>query len=550
MKTILSDFWYKVIPVLLGLSLLVSSCYDDTEIRKQLEEYNAEIEKLVSMTSLMNDDIASLQAMLSALADSDFVTSITPKMNGEEIIGYTLTFAKGLSVTIYNSAYGEVPAIGVKQDTDGVWYWTIDGGWLYDENGDKVKAVGRDGIDGKDGVTPQLKIEDGHWFVSLDGGKTWEKETIGDASGDLSSALFQEVTYDDEYVYITMGDGELLVIPRAAVVPEGIKVSLSLDAVKMTSVSFSGHLDVAASDIPYSRVVLYYAVAEDFNIHRAKTCIVTSFDAMQNFYIEIDGLEPDTAYSYCLFAESKSAQYYGDIAGFQTLPIVNKRLACLANSVADYDEPLSGRTFSYNTEGRLIEVTEFGDWGTFRTELFYDGANKVDIFEEGDLKRKWVLNDCGYIILQEKGNSIYEYEYDEDGHLVKVYESYSGNPREVISNITWEDGNMTSWSKEQELWNDELGEYVARIKRQTYLPELNVSGIFPAYPERGALSKWMFETGFFGKPSLLLVATDKWDDLTSWAQFVYEYHPVTGDVFAAYKYYDGELDKERFYIWE
>ena len=81
MKTILSDFWYKVIQVLLGLSLLVSSCYDDTEIRKQLEEYNTEIEKLVSMSSLMNDDIASLQAMLSALADSDFVTSITPKMN-------------------------------------------------------------------------------------------------------------------------------------------------------------------------------------------------------------------------------------------------------------------------------------------------------------------------------------------------------------------------------------------------------------------------------------------------------------------------------------
>ena len=56
----------------------------------------------------------------------------------------------------------------MKKDTDGIYYWTLDGEWLTDEKGNKVKAQGTDGKDGvdgedgtngKDGITPQLKIE-------------------------------------------------------------------------------------------------------------------------------------------------------------------------------------------------------------------------------------------------------------------------------------------------------------------------------------------------------------------------------------------------------
>ena len=342
----------------------------------------------------------------------------------------------------------------------------------------------------------------------------------------------------------------MLVLPRVAAATPGIRVSLSLDAIGHTSVSFSGHLDVAPSDIPYSRVVLYFSEAGDFNIHRAEEYVVTSFDAMQNFHIEIDGLKPDTAYSYCLFAESKSEQYYGDVVDFQTLAsVANKRLLYLANSVADYNEPLDGRKFEYDKDGRLVMVTEFGSWGVWSSELVYDGSN-IEILEDGMIARRWTLNDRGYVTVQERGNYIYDYEYDEDDYLVGVYESYSGEPRVLVSNITWEDGNMTSWSREDYRWDDELGVYVARVKRQTYSSELNVSGIFPAFPEKGGLSRWMFEVGFFGKPSKNLVAVDQWEDASKCAEFVYEYHPVTGDMFAAYKYYGGELDDICYYIWE
>ena len=40
--------------------------------------------------------------------------------------------------------------IGVKED-NGVYYWTVNGEWLTDENGNKIKAEGLDGAQGPQG---------------------------------------------------------------------------------------------------------------------------------------------------------------------------------------------------------------------------------------------------------------------------------------------------------------------------------------------------------------------------------------------------------------
>jgi hypothetical protein len=34
---------------------------------------------------------------------------------------------------------------------------------------------GADGSNGQDGITPQLKIENGYWYVSYDNGTTWKQ---------------------------------------------------------------------------------------------------------------------------------------------------------------------------------------------------------------------------------------------------------------------------------------------------------------------------------------------------------------------------------------
>ena len=47
---------------------------------------------------------------------------------------------------------GHTPQIGVRKDTDGIYYWTLDGKWLTDSKGNKIPTTGKDGADGKPGV--------------------------------------------------------------------------------------------------------------------------------------------------------------------------------------------------------------------------------------------------------------------------------------------------------------------------------------------------------------------------------------------------------------
>ena len=156
--------------------------YDDSAVWDELKKHNERISKLETLCSQMNTNISSLQTIVTALQANDYITSVAPiTQNGVEI-GYTITFAKNGSITIYhgkdgkdgadgqngkdgingtdgkdgvNGTDGSTPIIGVKKDSDGVYYWTVNGEWLLDDAGNKVKAVGtdgKDGADGKDGV--------------------------------------------------------------------------------------------------------------------------------------------------------------------------------------------------------------------------------------------------------------------------------------------------------------------------------------------------------------------------------------------------------------
>ena len=44
-----------------------------------------------------------------------------------------------------NGKDGHTPVIGVRQDEDGVYYWTLNGEWLLDEEGNKIRVTGEDG---------------------------------------------------------------------------------------------------------------------------------------------------------------------------------------------------------------------------------------------------------------------------------------------------------------------------------------------------------------------------------------------------------------------
>lgn len=103
------------------------------------------------------------------------------------------------SISDLKGPAGDTPIIGIKKDTsNNHYYWTVSINekteWIFDDNGQRVLAEGLTGAtgapgipgeDGEDGIMPQLKIEDGYWFVSYDKNdppKSWIK--LGQAKGD------------------------------------------------------------------------------------------------------------------------------------------------------------------------------------------------------------------------------------------------------------------------------------------------------------------------------------------------------------------------------
>ena len=161
--------------LLTGLSL-TSCTFDDSDIWNKLNDHENRIVKLEELCKQLNTNIVAMQSIVNALETHDYITNVSPIRKDGVEVGYTISFAFGDTITIYhgqNGADGKdgyTPKIGVMKDTDGIYYWTLDGEWLLDGKGNKIKAVG---IDGKDGISPLLRIEDGYWYVSYDNGTSW-----------------------------------------------------------------------------------------------------------------------------------------------------------------------------------------------------------------------------------------------------------------------------------------------------------------------------------------------------------------------------------------
>ena len=134
--------------------------------------------------------------------------------------GYQFTMSNGKVINVRNGRDGRdgtngtngqdghTPVIGVTQDTDGNWYWTVDGEFLLDGSGNKVRANGIDGKNGLDGVTPQIRVNSttGLWEVSYDNGTTWTSLGVK-AQGDKGDAFFQNVVVGEAEVTFTLADG-------------------------------------------------------------------------------------------------------------------------------------------------------------------------------------------------------------------------------------------------------------------------------------------------------------------------------------------------------
>ena len=202
---------------LLVLSVLSCSKYDDSEIWDYVKEMNSRLTALEEKCKEMNTNISALQTIVGALENNDCITNVAPITKDGVVLGYIISFLKSAPISIYNGNDGNdgyTPVIGVKQDSDGFYYWTIDGEWLLTDGGEKVRASAADGTNGTNGTTPQLKIEDEFWYVSYDEGTTWQM--LGRATGDKGADgqfLFSSVEVGTNEVKFVLTDGTTFSIP-------------------------------------------------------------------------------------------------------------------------------------------------------------------------------------------------------------------------------------------------------------------------------------------------------------------------------------------------
>lgn len=247
--------------ILAAMTLI--GCNSNNGLYGLLSDFDNRITTLEILCQEFNTNITSLRTIVEAQQTGDYITGITPIMKDGKQVGYTITFAKHEPITIYNGEdgakgdkgdkgetgdIGTLPIVGVAQDTDGKYYWTLNGEWLLDDAGQKIPVTGekgdkgetgaagqdgqngtngtngQDGQDGQDGVTPQLKIENDYWYISYDKGATWTQ--LGKAKGDKGdtgatgmtgqdgNTVFTAVEYDENFVYFTLVDGQIIKISR------------------------------------------------------------------------------------------------------------------------------------------------------------------------------------------------------------------------------------------------------------------------------------------------------------------------------------------------
>ena len=282
----------------LSVAALAGCTADMDKFTERLDDLEARVAALETLCAQMNEDISSMRTVISALEDGLYITDVKNVSDG-----YRIEFSDGETITIRHGRDGEdgtpgadgqdgyTPVIGVRMDADGIYYWTLDGEWLLDDQGNKMRvtgengkdgadgedgkdgedgedgadgapgepgAPGEDGADGKDGVTPVIGVaqdEDGiyywtingEWLLDENGNKVQAQGRDGadgqdgkdgadgedgkdgadgqdGKDGEDGTSLFSSVDVDDDYVTFTLPDGSSFQIPLEK--PLGITFAL------------------------------------------------------------------------------------------------------------------------------------------------------------------------------------------------------------------------------------------------------------------------------------------------------------------------------------
>jgi uncharacterized protein (TIGR02145 family) len=284
----------KHIFLLMAVIATMVSCakFDYEAIFEQLRDHEERIQKLETMCNQLNTNITALQAILEAISGNDYVTNVVKIMENGKEIGYSISFAKSGTVTIYhgadgsNGSDGAAPKIGIRKASDGEYYWTADDEWLTDESGAKIPASVPNDPDGKY-ITPSFRVAEGEWYISYDGGNTWQ--SLGKFIGQEEEPFFKDVSYDGRYLYITLPDGTPVTIPTSQLIEEMKNITSEVRLAKQYDLVVGDHFQL-----------FYTGVVKTFNIKNEGIRVECAVGRQMPRYFEYTPTESDAGQSYKL----------------------------------------------------------------------------------------------------------------------------------------------------------------------------------------------------------------------------------------------------------
>ena len=197
----------KLFIILLAVMSVAVSCQYE-EIWQRLNDHEKRLEQLERQCKELNANVVAVQTALVAVQENDHVTEVMKVIEGGVEAGYSITFAKAGTITLYHGIDGTTPKIGIKKASDGAYYWTSGDEWMTSDDGNMIPATVADPDGGY--ITPQFRVVDDIWYVSYDNGNSWRNV---DLVNDDYEQFFKSVKYDGEYVCFTLLDDTKIVIP-------------------------------------------------------------------------------------------------------------------------------------------------------------------------------------------------------------------------------------------------------------------------------------------------------------------------------------------------
>jgi len=223
--------------------------------------------------------------------------------------------------------------------------------------------------------------------------------------------------------------------------------------------------------------------------------------------IEIDGLSPEQTYTFRIKAMKVGSSYFDDSEYADTTFTTSAHIKVFR--IATFGDDWDTWNYEYDDNGNIKRVYRMVNNEVEREWLFTYGQDNT-ISVTGHDEYTITLNEQGYTETYADAWDSFSYEYDSDGYMTKVIKN--GN---VNSNITVENGNIMKWSK--------FSVDAEQFKIHTYGNVPNVGGAHCFYSEKCGASRWLIETGLFGKASTLCHSSNQWDYSSSSSTFTFDY---------------------------